>query len=131
MAIKMSVATRNARLEAVESAIGASAVVKIRTGAVPGNIADADAGSVLATVALPADWMAAAAGGVKALASRGGTVVAATATPGAGEVLCVWGPDALTAGMWRVQVRAGAIEATARTVYHEDVRMDDTLRAVP
>lgn len=66
MTVKMSVAVRNAGLDAMETAIGASAVLKIRTGAPPTNIADADSGTVLATLPLPSDWMAAAAAGVKA-----------------------------------------------------------------
>ena len=37
----------------------------IRTGAPPANCAAADAGTLLASITLPADWMAAAAGGVK------------------------------------------------------------------
>lgn len=68
MAVKMSVAVRNARLDAIETAIGVSAVLKIRTGAPPTNIADADSGTVLATLTLPLDWMAAAASGSKAKA---------------------------------------------------------------
>ncbi len=68
MAVKMSVAVRNARLDAIETAIGVSAVLKIRSGAPPTNIADADSGTVLATLTLPSDWMAAAASGSKALA---------------------------------------------------------------
>lgn len=68
MAFQLSVAVRNARLDAIETAIGASAVLKIRTGAPPANCAAADSGTVLATLALPADWMAAASGGAKALA---------------------------------------------------------------
>jgi len=66
MAIKLSTAVRNARLDAIETAIGASAVLKIRTGAPPAGIADADSGTVLATINLPSDWLAAAASGVKA-----------------------------------------------------------------
>lgn len=53
-------------LDQIEATIGASAVLKIRTGAAPANAAAADAGTVLATVTLPADWMAAAASGSKA-----------------------------------------------------------------
>lgn len=68
MAIKMSVTVRNARLDAIETAIGVSAVLKIRTGAPPANISDADSGTVLATLNLPSDWMAAASGGSKAMA---------------------------------------------------------------
>lgn len=66
MAAQFSVAVRNARADAIETTIGASAVLKIRTGAVPASCATADSGTVLATVALPADWMAAASGGSKA-----------------------------------------------------------------
>lgn len=66
MAIQFSVSVRNARLDALETAIGASAILKIRTGAAPANCATADSGTVLATLNLPADWMAAAASGQKA-----------------------------------------------------------------
>lgn len=65
--MQLSVAVRNARLDAIETAIGASAVLKIRTGAAPASCAAADAGTVLATLSLPADWMAAASSGAKAM----------------------------------------------------------------
>lgn len=67
MAIQLSTAVRNARLDAIESTIGASAVLKIRSGAQPANCAAADSGTVLATLNLPADWMAAASAGGKSL----------------------------------------------------------------
>jgi hypothetical protein len=66
MALKFSVNVRNAELDAIEVAIGVAAVLKIRTGAPPTNISDADTGTVLATLTLPSDWMAAAAAGAKA-----------------------------------------------------------------
>lgn len=66
MAVQLSIAVRNARLDAIETAIGASAILKIRTGAQPATCAPADAGTVLATISLPSDWMAAASAGVKA-----------------------------------------------------------------
>lgn len=66
MAVQFSVAVRNARLDAIETTIGASAIMRIRTGAQPANCATADAGTILATLNLPADWMAAAALGAKA-----------------------------------------------------------------
>lgn len=66
MAVQASVAVRNARADAVETAIGATAVLKIRTGAQPANCAAADSGTVLATLTLPSDWMAAASSGAKA-----------------------------------------------------------------
>lgn len=66
MAVKLSVAVRNARLDAIETAIGTAAVLKIRTGAPPTNITDADSGTVLATISCPSDYLAAAASGSKA-----------------------------------------------------------------
>lgn len=66
MALQYSTTVRNAKLDAVETAIGVSAVLKIRTGAAPANCGTADSGTVLATCNLPSDWMAAASGGTKA-----------------------------------------------------------------
>lgn len=66
MTVQLSVAVRNARLDAIETTIGASAILKIRTSAQPANCATADSGSVLATLNLPSDYMAAASSGSKA-----------------------------------------------------------------
>lgn len=66
MAMKFSVAVRNARLDGIESAIGASPILEIRTGAPPANCAAADSGTLLASCALPSDFMAAASSGSKA-----------------------------------------------------------------
>jgi hypothetical protein len=70
VSLQYSMTVRNAKLDAVETAVGSSAVLKIRTGPPPANVAAADSGSVLATVSLPADWMDAASGGTK---SKAGT----------------------------------------------------------
>jgi hypothetical protein len=67
MAVQLSVAVRNARLDAVETNIGTSAVLRIRSGAPPATCATADSGTLLAEMSLPSDWMAAAASGSKAL----------------------------------------------------------------
>jgi hypothetical protein len=66
MTLQLSTTVRNAQLDAIETAIGASGILKIRTGAAPANCAAADSGTVLATCNLPADYMAAASGGTKA-----------------------------------------------------------------
>lgn len=68
MALQLSVAARNARLDAIETTIGTSAILKIRTGAQPATCATADSGTALATLSLPSDYMAAAASGSKAKA---------------------------------------------------------------
>ena len=68
MAVQHSVAVRNARLDAIESTIGVSPTLELRSGAQPANCAAADSGTVLAIIALPSDWAAAASAGTKALA---------------------------------------------------------------
>ena len=66
MAIQLSTSVRNARLDAIETTISTSAILKIRTGSVPANCAAADTGTVLATLNLPSDWLSAASSGSKA-----------------------------------------------------------------
>lgn len=68
MAIKLSETVRNAELDAIETAIGTSAVLKLRTGSPPAAITDVDSGTVVATLNLESNWMAAASGGSKAKA---------------------------------------------------------------
>ena len=66
MAVTKSTASRNAALDSFETVVGTSAILKIRTGAPPANVATASSGTVLATCNLPSDWMAAASSGQKA-----------------------------------------------------------------
>lgn len=65
MTIQLSVPVRNAKLDAIETVIGANAILRIRTGAPPANAAAARSGTVLASMTLPSDWMANAASGLK------------------------------------------------------------------
>ena len=67
MTLQISVAVRNAMLDAIESTVSTGAILMIRTGAQPANCAAEDTGTVLATMRLPSDWMAAANAGSKAL----------------------------------------------------------------
>jgi hypothetical protein len=76
MAHQYSVAVNNARLDAIETAVGVTPILRMRTGAQPANCAAADTGTVLATVTLPSDWMGAASAGVK---SKSGTWTDASA----------------------------------------------------
>lgn len=70
MAFQLSMLARNNILNGLETFIGTSAVLKIKTGAPPATCDTADSGTVLATLSLPSDWMAAAANGTK---SKSGT----------------------------------------------------------
>ena len=68
MAIQLAVSTRNARLDAIETDLGTSPILEIRTGAAPADCAAGDSGTVVATLTLPSDWAAAASSGSKAKA---------------------------------------------------------------
>lgn len=82
MAVQYSDVVEHASLDARETAIGASPTLEIRTGAAPANCAAADTGSLLATVALPADWMAAASARSKAKAGTWSVAASGTGTAG-------------------------------------------------
>jgi hypothetical protein len=82
MPIQLSVAARNARLDAIEATAGTSAVLQIRSGTPPADCAAANTGTLLATLNLPSDWMAAAASGAKALAGSWTAAASATGTAG-------------------------------------------------
>lgn len=66
MSLQFAASTRNAELDAIETEIGTAPVLKLRTGAPPATVATADSGTVLATMTLPSDWLAAASAGAKA-----------------------------------------------------------------
>lgn len=65
--MQFSTAVRNARADVTETTIGASPILRIRSGAAPANPAAARTGTVLATLPLPADWLSNASNGVKTL----------------------------------------------------------------
>jgi len=77
MAVQLSVAARNARLDAIETAAGNTAKLQIRSGTQPADCATADSGTLLCEITLPSDWMNAAATGQKTkLGTWSGTAVA-------------------------------------------------------
>ena len=73
MSVQLSVSVRNARLDQIESTIGTSAVLKIRSGSPPSDCSQADSGTVLATLSLPSDWLAAAGATVAGRKDKNGT----------------------------------------------------------
>lgn len=80
--MKFQTALRNAILDAIEATIGTSPTLEIRTGSAPAATTDADSGTLLATITLPSDWMAAASGGAKAKTGTWTTTGVASDTPG-------------------------------------------------
>lgn len=82
MAIQLSVAARNARLDAIEATVGTTPKLQIRSGAAPANCAAANSGTLLAELTLPSDWLAAASAGAKAKAGTWAGTGAAAGTAG-------------------------------------------------
>jgi mono/diheme cytochrome c family protein len=66
MALQFSTTVRDALLDVIESTIGTSAVLKLFDGTLPANCGTADAGTVVASMSLQSDWMAASSSGSKA-----------------------------------------------------------------
>lgn len=83
MAVQFSTSVRNAMLDVIETTIGTSAVLKIRSGSPPASCATADSGTVLVSYSLASDWAAAASGGSKALSNTPiSTTASASGTAG-------------------------------------------------
>lgn len=74
---------RNALLDAWETNIGTGPSLEIRSGQPPANCAAADSGTLIASLTLPSDWMAAASGAAKAMAGtwQANAVAANSANP--------------------------------------------------
>jgi len=118
MALQASVTVRNAKLDAVETAIGTTPVLKIFTGAQPANCAAANSGTELFSEDLPSDWMAAASSGSKA---KSGTWQAAGIAAGAAAHFRLYASDGTTCHL------QGSVTATGGG---GDLTLDNTSIAV-
>lgn len=65
-ALQLGNNVRTALLDNIEATIGTAPIMELRSGSPPANCGLASSGTLLAQAALPSDWMAAAANGVKA-----------------------------------------------------------------
>lgn len=82
MALQFSSAIRHDWLDRIEALIGPAAILQIRTGDPPANCAAVATGTLLCTITLPSDWMAAAASGSKAKLGTWAATTAVTGIPG-------------------------------------------------
>jgi hypothetical protein len=81
LAVKFNTTLRNAIANAVETTIGTSPTLQIRTGSPPAGPDSAASGTLLATVSVPSDWLTDASSGAK---SKSGTWTATAV--GTGDV---------------------------------------------
>jgi hypothetical protein len=95
MAIQYGGTLRDNQANQIETTIGASAKLQIRTGAAPANCAAADSGTLLCEITLPADYLTAASGG-NGQVSKNGTWQGTAAAAG-------------TAAHFRIKDNAGSV----------------------
>ena len=69
MAVQFSIAIRNARLDVIETTVGESPKLQLRTGAPPANCAAATSGDLVREITLATNWWGAATNGMKELSS--------------------------------------------------------------
>ena len=69
MSLQYSIPVSNARLDAIETSIGASAILKLWTGSIPADCDAADTGTKLAEFDLGAVWASPASAGAMVLTS--------------------------------------------------------------
>lgn len=93
MTIQFAQSTAHAMLDAIETDIGTSPTLYLRSGSPPANCAAADSGTLISTMALASDWASNAASWAKALS---GTPIADTSADNAG-----------TLGHWRIKTSGG------------------------
>lgn len=84
MAVQLRDTVRSGSLDAIETVAGSSCALQVYTGTQPADVTQANAGTLLVTINLPSDWLAAASGGSKGIAgSWSGTASGgAASTPG-------------------------------------------------
>jgi hypothetical protein len=116
MGIQYSIDVNNARLDAIESTIGAAPVYELWAGTKPANPATADTGTKLANGTLPSDWMTNAASASK---SKNG-VWTITGLPAAGAGTNATYFRITVSGVCKLQ---GSVTATGAG---GDVTMDNT-----
>lgn len=76
MGLQFSTPVRNARLDAISTVIGVSAILIIYSGTQPESCAAAPTGNALATLELPSAWMSNAASGSKSMTGTWATLSA-------------------------------------------------------
>jgi len=82
MTIQYRDATRNAKLDAIESTNGTSVALRLYSGAQPANCAAANSGTLICTILPPSDWMNAAATGSKTKLGTWSVAASGSATAG-------------------------------------------------
>ena len=92
MSLQEGVGLRNGRLNSFNTTLGASATLKIFSGAVPANCAAADPTGLLCTINLPASPFASASSGAVAMAGTWSANASASGTAASFRIYDTAGP---------------------------------------
>lgn len=95
MTIQFAQSTAHAMLDAIETDLGASPIMYLRSGSQPGTCAGADSGTLISTIAMAADAFVNAASWAKAIS---GALSDASAD------------NAGTLGHWRIKTSGGVVK---------------------
>lgn len=95
MTIQFAQSTAHAMLDAIETDLGASPIMYLRSGAQPGTCAGADTGTLVSTIAMAADAFQAASSWAKAITAA----LQDTSADNAG-----------TLGHWRIKTSGGVVK---------------------
>ncbi len=116
MALQYSIPVNNARLNQLEAIVGTAPLLKFYTGAPPANCGTAASGTLLASFALPSDWLNAASGSTCTLlgtwsgaASAAGTIGYFRITDSAGTNVGCQGTVAIGSGDLQVDNNVVAV----------------------
>lgn len=84
MTVQFSTAVRNAMLDAIETTVGTAPEFRLYSGSMPADAATTASGTLLVTITLPSDWMAAASSGSKAKSGTWSAAASAGSATAAG-----------------------------------------------
>lgn len=96
MGLNYSVALRNAQLDQIETTIGSAPVLRFYSGPPPALTSDPASGTLIVSMTLPTDWMAAAVNGTK---SKSGSWAGTTGPGGTMGWFGLWDSGILTRHM--------------------------------
>ena len=122
MTMQFSTAVLNAAANAIETTIGESPLLRIRTGEAPEDTQAARTGTILVSITLPVDWSSDAVNGVKARAGTWSADAIAAGEAGHCEIMNAAGTVCHAQGTVTVTDGGGDVE-----VQNTNIAVDQTV----
>ena len=116
MTLQLATLTRNSRLNAIQTEVGTSPILKIFTGTPPSNCSSANTGDVLVTITLPSTWLSAASSGAISKTGTWEGVSDADGTAGHFRLFDSGGSTCHMQGIVSITGNGGDIELSSITI---------------